>query len=201
MPKKIEADDSPLDRALAIAAPSGDQREWCLHYLQFAIVSIASTPPRRSMVKSMQLKETAIALRKMHRAIEKLDLADQFFLLSAPPFNLQFQESLDERLFDNRVIKRDATALLGDLDRAAATAMARSMALKVSHAERRRDYQKFTAAFHAHQLLIDLGKRPALTYGGDFLELTSTLYEAATGKIGVDLRSHCRSVSAELKQK
>jgi hypothetical protein len=148
----------------------------------------------------------------MHFAIcaerfEKLDLNNQFFTLGYPPFNLPFHSPPDRGdiasfLMELEQAQRlDVVAFLNDLDQAAARTAARSKDQTVTHAERRRDYQKLSSAQCAHDLLVDNGKGPTLTLGGAFLELASVLYEAATGKVGVDLRSHCRSVSAELKQK
>jgi hypothetical protein len=193
MPKKTEADESPLDRALAIIAPSKDQREDCRQDLQLTVDIIANTPVRRTMAHSMQFAALAKALRDMHKAIKKLDFLDQSFLLAKPPFNRPLRESSS--------VVRDIEAFMKELDQAAALIAEQSENVKVPAAERARDRQKLVTADCAYWLLVNNGKPPTVTDGGAFVRLANVLYEAVTGDPDADLRYQCRVISAKQKQK
>jgi hypothetical protein len=55
------------------------------------------------------------------------------------------------------------------------------------------DLIKLNAAGNSFHLLKDFGAvPPTQTIGGHFYELASTLYEAATGKVGLDLSHSCK---------
>jgi hypothetical protein len=187
-------EDLPLERALAIVAPPEDHREDCRKTLKLTIDRIAKTPLRGTTNDSRQLAALADALRDTHKAIEGLGHLEQIFLLLKPPFNRPLRNS--------SLVARDITAFLKELDQAAVLAAWQSKNVKVRrHNEGRRDRQKFVTADCAYWLLLSNGKRPTLTIKGPFLELASALYEAATGKNGVEFWSYCRSVSAKQKQK
>jgi hypothetical protein len=195
--KSNEFADSPIERALAVIAPSKNQRDDCREDLELVIPEIADTVPRRSITQSRQLTAVAESFRDTRRAIEKLSLHDQILLLRKPPFQ-RFSRPTGPP--DN--MRKLLAAFFHELNQLAAWAEEWSKFHKVPPSDRPKDYQRLEAAKVAHWLLFEFSaKRPSLTPGSDFLELASTLYEAATGKVDVDLRHQCRTVIAEQRQK
>lgn len=153
------------------------------------------TSPRIPATTSKQYAALAKSLRDLRRAIKNLPLAYQEPLPHTALFNWPKRPAGIEGL------KRYLNEFYSEFDYMATWADEWSKRFKLSHADRRRDYQKLSAAQDAEQLLLEHGKKVSLTPGSAFLELANTLYEAATGKVDIDLRWQCRTVIEDQKRK
>lgn len=159
------------------------------------VQEIKLTEPRKSASVSKQFSTLADAVQNMSKAVKRLPLFYQELFLRQPPFQRQRPPGLAH-------LKSFHERFLNELNYAAAWAEEQSEFHKVPQSDRRRDYQKLAAAQGADWFLFEFGKKkPSLSPGSDFLELASTLYEAATEKVSVDLRWQCRTVIEEHKRK
>ena len=191
-----EIAELPIDRALALIEPTNDRQDNCRLQISDQVWQIKNTAPRKSIIHSEQFAAAADSLRKAHKAIKKLSYYHQDRLLHKLPLERT------PRPRGPQHIKPYFESLFNELSEAAVWLDEQSMLHKVSHSDRRRDYQKLTAAWSADWLLYAFSKKKiTLTPDGVFLLLASTLYEVATGRADVDLRWQCRTVIEEQKRK
>jgi hypothetical protein len=174
-------DSSAIERVLKIVRP-GKRQEDCRRDIIDSIRMITKLKPDVAPPGAMrkQLREIASTLKKVRHAINKLSSVwRQRLNLDDFLIELTRVHQTSDDLADKMNVRRSG----GDPSKRTAAA------------------QKLIAAERAFDILNDWGHRqPSLTKNGDYYQLTSVLFEIATGRRSGDVERACTTVLENLQK-
>jgi hypothetical protein len=183
-PPGPEVDSEIVARAVNIISPKPSQQAACRDHVAVTIGWDRVLHEKYS--KWVWTKETS---KKVKAAIQQIGRMRKAIIVLPKSVRVHDRTIIRPLL---ELLAHEQITLEGALDRHRSAA----------RTGRRDDMVKANVAQHAYDLLDGYGsKKPNLTPEAPFYQLASLLYEAATGKIDIDLQRACRGIFAHCRQR